>query len=119
MSNAPWYMSTGALEFVAEKSPAPWLREIVDSFLEQGFAVLPGSIDADVCDRAVATFKRFVSLNEDKFGAFRDAHGHFPRLVNFHLAIDDLLPLFTQNRILALTDFLFQAETVLYTSLFY
>jgi ectoine hydroxylase-related dioxygenase (phytanoyl-CoA dioxygenase family) len=80
---------------------------------------MPASIDPGACDRAVATFKRFVSLNEDKFAAFRDAHGHYPRLVNFHLAIDDLLPLFSQNRILALTDFLFQAETVLYTSLFY
>ena len=119
MTPMPWYMSPGALEFAAEKNPEPWLREIVYSFLEQGFVVVPASVDAKTCDQAVTTFKRFAALNEDKLGPFRDAHGHYPRLVNFHLTIEELMPLFAANSALAITDFLFQAETVLYTSLFY
>jgi ectoine hydroxylase-related dioxygenase (phytanoyl-CoA dioxygenase family) len=88
--------------------------------VRQGWTVVPGAIKPAVCKRTIAAFRRFEQANEEIFAAHRDARGHYPRIVNLHTALPDLLVLFTRNPIwLGVQDALFGAATALYTSLFY
>jgi hypothetical protein len=96
------------------------LQPLVETFLDTGYAVIPDGLPAETCDALVARFRAFEQANADKLAPFRSAEGHYPRLINIHLAIPELFDAFSQNKqALALQDFLFGSETSLYTSLFY
>ncbi|MEZ5960372.1 MAG: hypothetical protein R3C30_08085 [Hyphomonadaceae bacterium] len=94
---------------------------IVESFLDKGYAVIPDALSPDACDALVARFRRFERDNAEKLKPFIGADGHhYPQLVNIHLAMTELFDTFAHNpKALAVQDFLFDAETCLYTSLFY
>jgi phytanoyl-CoA hydroxylase len=116
----PWFMEHNARESLSKRACPPDIRPIVESFLDKGYAVIPNSLSADACDALVARFRSFERANHDKLAPFIGADGHYPRLVNIHLAMTELFDAFSRNpRALAIQDFLFDAETCLYTSLFY
>ncbi len=116
----PWFMEHNARETLSKRGCPPHIRPIVEGFLEKGYALIPDSLSADACDALVARFRRFESANHDKLAPFIGADGHYPRLVNIHLAMTELFDTFARNpQALAVQDFLFGAETCLYTSLFY
>lgn len=116
----PWFMEHNARESLGRRECPPQIRPIVESFLDKGYAIIPGSLSADACDTLVERFRRFERDNADKLSPFIGADGHYPRLVNIHLAMTELFETFSRNpQALAVQDFLFDAETCLYTSLFY
>lgn len=116
----PWFMEHDALESVSRRGCPPELRPYVESMLLKGYAVLPDSLSVDLCDSLVARFRAFERANTEKLAPFVGADGHYPRFVNLHLAATELFATFSANPVaLAVQDFLFEAETCLYTSLFY
>lgn len=113
-------MEHNARESLAHRECPPAILPIVQSFLDKGYAIIPDSMSADACDALVARFRAFERANEAKLAPFRGPHGHYPRLVNIHLAMTELFDTFSRNpKALEVQDFLFGAETCLYTSLFY
>jgi phytanoyl-CoA hydroxylase len=90
--------------------------EVVD----KGYTILRGSIPAETCQAMIAAFRGFEQANDALFAPSRDAHGHYPRIVNLHNAFPDLARLFSGNHaLLGTLDALFGAPASLYTSLFY
>jgi ectoine hydroxylase-related dioxygenase (phytanoyl-CoA dioxygenase family) len=88
--------------------------------IEKGYTVVRRAVPAKDCAQTIAAFRRFERANESIFAENRDANGHYPRIVNLHSAMPDLLPLFARNSVwLRVQDLLFGAPTALYTSLFY
>lgn len=86
----------------------------------KGYTIFRNAIPAADCARLVEEFHAFEAENADIFAENRDRTGHYPRIVNLHLAFPQLLALFTRNtKHLAVSDVLFGGRTSLYTSLFY
>lgn len=118
--SAPWFMQPYALEEAAARGCPSDIRPFLEMFLDKGYAVIPGALPGELCDAIVERFRTFERVHADKLAPFRLADGHWPRLVNMHLAVPELFDLFSRNGpALKLQDFLWGAETVLYTSLFY
>jgi ectoine hydroxylase-related dioxygenase (phytanoyl-CoA dioxygenase family) len=62
----------------------------------------------------------FIDRNSFIFGKHKDADGHYPRIINLHLAFPELLKLYTENTIaLAVQDSFFGSESSIYTTLYY
>ena len=96
------------------------IKTYVLDLLCTGFAIIPRSLPERICDDVRNGFIDLAARNEEIFGPNRDEHGHYPRIVNLHTVFSPLFDLFRYNEIaLAVQDYLFQSETVVYTSLFY
>ena len=116
----PWFMQPNAREAAASRGCPAGIRPLIEAFLDKGYVHISGSVSPQICDRIVDRFRTFERVHADKLAPFRLADGHWPRLVNMHLAVPELFELFSHNpQALAVQDFLFGAETCLYTSLFY
>jgi phytanoyl-CoA hydroxylase len=98
----------------------PGISQHCLSVLEKGYTVIPGAIPLDQCERTARDFHAFEQANATIFGENRGAEGHYPRIVNLHLAIPSLTRLFTGNtKMLQVLDALFGEPAALYTTLFY
>jgi phytanoyl-CoA hydroxylase len=85
----------------------------------KGYTVIEGGVSPELCRDTISAFRQFEQANEAIFVENR-VDGHYPRIVNLHLVMRELLPLFTRNTIwLQVQDVLFGAPASLYTSLFY
>lgn len=116
----PWFMQPDARETAAARACPPDIRPLLDGFLDKGYALIPGGASAELCDNLIERFRTFERVHADKLAPFRLADGHWPRLVNIHLAMPELFDLFSKSRLaIGLQDVLLGAETCLYTSLFY
>jgi phytanoyl-CoA hydroxylase len=64
--------------------------------------------------------QQFIADHQTVFCKHRDQDGHYPRLVNLHLAVSALRTLFSRNSIsIGVQDGFFGAESSVYTSLYY
>jgi hypothetical protein len=116
----PWYMDADTITLRLMSISDPVLKSYASSFLRDGYVVIPNSVGPTVCDEVLAEFREVEARNPDLFSPHLDTDGHYPRMINMHLAVPGLRRLFHENPItLALQDLLFESETVLYTSLFY
>jgi phytanoyl-CoA hydroxylase len=114
------FLQPDAITRIAGMDIAPLVKGHALEVVAKGYTVVRGAVPPEVCRDTIAAFRRFERANEAIFGANRNEHGHYPRLINLHTAMPGLLRLFTQNKIwLAVQDVLFGAPTALYTSLFY
>jgi phytanoyl-CoA hydroxylase len=96
------------------------IRCYVDELLTEGVTIIPRSIPVSLCDDVREGFNAFTRSNHEIFVPNQDENGHYGRIVCLHVVYQPLFDLFRQNQIaLAVQDYLFDAETVLYTSLFY
>ena len=96
------------------------IRRHVNELMTDGFTIIPQSLPGDLCDEIREGFIRFSRLNSEIFIPNEDEYGHYGRIINLHLAYKPLIELFSRNcAALAVMDYLFGAETVIYTSLFY
>ena len=87
---------------------------------EQGVTVIPDQFKEGTVDRIREDLAEFTSLNRHLFDKHLDADGHYPRIINLHLAFPELLRLYTENPIaLGVQDAFFNAESSVYTTLYY
>jgi len=92
----------------------------IEELLTEGVTVIRRSVPATLCDEVRSGFLDFERKNEKIFRPYRDEHNHYPRIVNLHVVYKPLFELFRRNVVaLAVQDYLFDRETVLYTSFFY
>ena len=96
------------------------VRDHALEVIEKGYTVVKGGVSKDQCAQTLAAFHKLERNNEEIFAENRDARGHYPRIVNLHCMMPELVKLFTKNPVwLQVQDVLFGAPTCLYTSLFY
>jgi ectoine hydroxylase-related dioxygenase (phytanoyl-CoA dioxygenase family) len=116
----PWYMDEARIADKLRTVTDPELYQYAFVFLRDGYVVIPNSVAPEACDEILAEFRATEARNGHLFSPHLDSDGHYPRMINMHLAVPGLRRLFHENRMaLALQDLLFGSETVLYTSLFY
>jgi phytanoyl-CoA hydroxylase len=98
----------------------PAIRGYVTDLLQTGITVIRGALPAYLCDNLRDGFVDFAYRNPRIFNQYQDEYGHYPRIINLHVVFAPLFDLLQQNPIaLGVQDYLFDSETVLYTSLFY
>lgn len=117
MKKAPFL--TQSVEQLVNGAPDA-LKAHVESFMKNGFAIVPDSVDEALIDAARAEFETFKSLNAEICNKHKGDDGHLRRIVNSHLAFEGIRTLFQENPLaLALQDYLYGAETCIYTSLLF
>lgn len=98
----------------------PFLREHALNVIERGFTVVPASCSSEHVDAAAQSFLDWKQRNSSRFlPTFYKFDDKLDRIVCLHATLPEFQPLFTKNRSLLVQDYLFQDETVLYTSLFF
>jgi phytanoyl-CoA hydroxylase len=114
------FLQPNAVELINGLGLDPSIRERALEVIEQGYTVIPGAVSPKDCEAIINTFRRSEQANDAIFAKSRSPQGHYPRIVNLHYALPDLMRLFTRNpQLLATLDALFGAPASLYTSLFY
>jgi ectoine hydroxylase-related dioxygenase (phytanoyl-CoA dioxygenase family) len=99
-----------------ENTVAQHLRELH----EEGVTVVKRGVDLARVQRIRQQFKAFADLNGHLFHKHLDADGHYPRIINLHLAFRPLIELFTENPVaLAVQDAFFGRPSAIYTTLYY
>ncbi|MFM0087599.1 phytanoyl-CoA dioxygenase family protein [Paraburkholderia sediminicola] len=115
----PWFIDESRIAEVLPTIDSD-IRPYAESIIENGFAVIKGSVDKTLCAGLIERFKAFAAVNPEKFGQFLDRDGHYPRIINLHLAFPELFDLFTKNTMTyRVQEAMFGATPCLYTSLFY
>lgn len=87
-----------------------------------GVTVVRGGLTSNICESALDDYNKWCAKNAKKDPSFKpNANGHHNRLVNFHLASESALKLFTSNtKALKVLDLAFNSlKTSVYTSLFF
>lgn len=114
------FLQDDAVDKISAMNIDPLVKRHAIEVIEEGFTVIKGAFAPEACRKVIADFKRFTALNEKIFAENRRDDGHYPRIVNLHMAMKELIDLFTRNSVLlAVEDVLFGAPTSLYTTLFY
>jgi len=97
-----------------------FVRHHALEIIDKGYTVVTEAVSSALVQQAIDAFTAWKKRNETKFlPSFYRADGYLDRVVNIHGTLEPFRNLFTQNRALVVQDYLFQAQTVLYTSLFF
>lgn len=95
----------------------------ISEILDNGYAVIKDSVPLDLVDEFLLDYKNLKNTVIDGYKKDLDdedcIEGKYRRLVNLHLKVPSLRPLFSRNKALATTDYFFQEATTLYTSLYF
>ena len=93
------------------------LRDVAESFYQNGYVKLPGAVDHELCDAAIEAYQEWVNVNSQSMEGIRP-DGRNPRVVNLHVASDAQKRLFSASpRLLSALDTLFGYPACVYTSL--
>ena len=115
-----WIDRPGALERAKREAPTAEVRFHAIDLIEKGYTVIPGCVPPRDREAAVTGFRSWCERRSEAVFKQRAEWGRLPRIVNLHLDVPELLPLFSKNEpALAVQDFCFGFRTSLYTSLFY
>lgn len=115
-----FFLQPGAANQIRDMEIDERIKTHAIEVIETGYTVVRSTIPEHLCLSIIDRFKQFAALNADIFDGHRLEHGHYPRIINLHAVLPELLPLFTRNEVwLAVQDLLFGGPTALYTSLFY
>ena len=114
----PWFDREGAYERIACQVKDSVQRARITELIEQGFTVIERGVDVELCDKAAGDFLSWRTKHKEALARFREPDGRLMRVINLHQTLPILKALFSRNRSLALHDYLFENDTVLYTSLF-
>lgn len=87
---------------------------------DEGFTRVRSGFPKGAVSEVLESVKRVLRQNQHIFGPHIDADGHYPRIINLHMAHRPLLRLFTENPLaLAVQDAFFGSPSAIYTSLYY
>jgi ectoine hydroxylase-related dioxygenase (phytanoyl-CoA dioxygenase family) len=114
------FLRSDAAERISGSRLDPSVKQHCLAVLENGYTIIPQTVPTVQCQQTIDDFHAIENANRAVFAENRDPLGHYPRIVNLHLAIPSLLRLFTGNTgMLQVLDALFGEPAALYTSLFY
>lgn len=91
----------------------------MDALLRDGYVVVPCALSDTTWSDATRDVEVFKARNRSVASRASDPAGRLSRVVNLHLAVPSLASVFSDNDALAVCDAFFEAETALYTSLYF
>lgn len=91
----------------------------LDVMMRDGYVIVPGGVSRRRCAEALAAIDDFRHRNAAVVARNAADAGQMYRVANLHVAIDALLDVFAENGALSVCDEFFDAETALYTSLYF
>lgn len=94
-------------------------RDDVDFFAENGYIIFRADVRESLVDNFLENYEKWRIANLNYLTNFTDEEGHLPRVINIHEKFEFLRQIFTSSKALAFQDLIFQAETIMYTSLFF
>jgi len=98
----------------------PFIREHALNVIQQGYTIVPNAVNLDLIDAANESYTAWKARNRKNFiPDFYKSGERLDRVVNLQAYLPEFRRLFSANRSLAVQDYLFQQQTVLYTSLFF
>jgi len=98
----------------------PFVREHALNVIQQGYTIVPNAVDSHLIDAANDSFASWKMRNQKQFlGEFYRFGDRLDRILNIQAQLPEFQRLFSSNRSLAVQDYLFQQQTILYTSLFF
>lgn len=117
-----WIDDSTALTHLNRLKPDPETAICLRELIEDGITVVRSGLTPKICEAAIQDYNKWCSKNAKNDRAYKiDQNGHNNRLVNFHLASDSSLKLFTSNeKALKVLDMAFGGlKSSIYTSLFF
>jgi hypothetical protein len=119
-TDPPIHMRENAQELIERSSISDVAKYHALELCRAGYTVLPKVFDSDYCGDLIGYVEAFIRNNNIAFDQYRSSNGVLPRFTNLHTLLPKLAHLFTRNPILLeIQDFLFDAPSSLYTSLYY
>jgi ectoine hydroxylase-related dioxygenase (phytanoyl-CoA dioxygenase family) len=101
-----------------EKRVVSWMDEFL-AYLSQGIIVLKNSVPLQVIEAANYKIEEFKTLHQESWSRNSDNSGLIRRVTNLHRYSQSICNLFSHNRAAGLVDYIFNAETCVYTSLYF
>ena len=112
-----WLDDDDALARITAADVPDEVKGIARDLHLEGIAVVRGANDPELCARVIQDYHRYADQHRDYVRTNLTEAGREKRLVNFHLWSEPAAQLGTNPRILAALDFVFGAQTAVYTSL--
>ncbi|WP_404711176.1 hypothetical protein [Sphingomonas sp. MMS24-J13] len=113
------FLQADAADLIDASEAGDQAKDAANEVIEKGYAIIPGAISRPHAQALITVFRRFEALNEPIFSRYRDRNGHYPPILNLHIALPAFADLFARNAPLIETlDLLFGRPATLYTSLF-
>jgi hypothetical protein len=94
-------------------------RKHLENIQTKGYTVIKGGFSEDKALAVIKDYTNWCNQRVDLVRSFKKSSGFNSRLVNFHTISKEAFSLFENEQLLAVTDAFFNAETVVYTSLFF
>lgn len=99
------------------------LPKAVVEILNNGYTVIEDSVSSELIDKFLLDYQSLKNTVLDGYKKDLESEdcieGKYRRLVNLHLRMSSLRPLFSRNKALSTTDYFFREPTTLYTSLYF
>lgn len=94
-------------------------RTHIENIQTKGFTVIKGAFSKAEANQLIQGYEEWCAGRAEMVQSFKKSSGFNSRLVNFHTVSKSAFSLFENETLLAVTDAFFNAETVVYTSLFF
>lgn len=115
-----WIDHPDSPKIIKEASIPDDIKQMALEFIENGYTIVRNSINSSHCDQAVQAFAAWCKSNNKECESKRNTKGFLGRTTNAHSSIPEFLNLMLESRkALQLQDFLFDAKTSIYTSLYF
>jgi ectoine hydroxylase-related dioxygenase (phytanoyl-CoA dioxygenase family) len=111
----PWIDRQDALALADASSAPETHKAAARDLIKDGFTVLRGAINPDLCQQVIEDYHRYVAENAG--GVNFDAQGRERRLLQFHWWSDASMRIATDPDVMALLDFIFGQRASPYSSL--
>ncbi len=113
-----WFLSCSEAEVRARHDLRPDVIDALISLRNDGFAILPGNVPANLCDAVVEDFDRYCASRREA-AEYADPHGLHSRLALFHYESDNALKVATQERTTELLRVAFAGDFTIVGSLLF
>jgi phytanoyl-CoA hydroxylase len=95
------------------------LRDAMTSLREDGFAVIPGVLTSEECEKAIEDYDLFCAQNHEEAEKFKMPSGFHTRLYNLHATSQNVRNIALNTKILNILDNVFPAKCALNSTLFF
>lgn len=114
---ALWLDQPDALARIERSRVSDEFKTAARELSTDGFTILRGVVDGDLCARVIDDYYRYARENADYVAQNLDEMGREKRLVNFHLWSEAELAVVANAKVMRLLDYLFDEKACVYTTL--
>lgn len=114
------FLEADAADLIDAAEAGDQAKHAASEVIGQGYTIISGAISRPHAQALITVFRRFEALNTPIFGRYRDRNGHYPPILNLHMALPAFADLFARNApLLETLDLLFGRPATLHTAFFH